>query len=240
MYQITISFFILQNQKMNIQDNIVEFNNLLATTNCKLVAVSKTKPVEDIREAYKAGQRIFGENKVQELREKPGKLPEDIQWHMIGHLQTNKVKYIAPFIHLIHAVDSLKLLEEIDKQAEKNDRVIPCLLQVHIAMEEHKFGFDEKELMEMLSNALIKNLHHIHIIGLMGMATYTDNKDQIRSEFRNLKNIFDRINKNIFKENVKMQELSMGMSDDYEIAIEEGSTMIRVGSKLFGPRIYLN
>ena len=228
-----------QFQNMNIQENIIEFTRLLSDTNCKLVAVSKTKPVEDIREAFHAGQRDFGENKVQELREKPGQLPEDIRWHMIGHLQTNKVKYIAPFIHLIHAVDSVKLLEEIDKQAEKHNRVISCLLQVHIAQEEHKFGFDENELMEMLNSTQLKDLLHIKIIGLMGMATFTDNKEQIRSEFQNLKNIFDRIKANISAENVVMQELSMGMSDDYEIAIEEGSTMIRVGSKLFGSRIYL-
>jgi PLP dependent protein len=225
---------------MSIRENILEFKTLLKDTPCTLVAVSKTKPVELIREAYEAGQIDFGENKVQELREKPGMLPVDIRWHMIGHLQTNKVKYIAPFIHLIHAVDSLKLLEEIQKQALKNLRIINCLLQIHIAKEEHKFGFSEEELLELLSGDIFKSLTNVKVTGLMGMATYTENQDLIRGEFRYLKGIFDRVKATYRLPNLEMKELSMGMSDDYRIAMEEGSTMIRVGSKIFGPRIYLN
>lgn len=223
---------------MIIQENIEEFKNLLSQTYCKLVAVSKTKPVELIKEAYSAGQLDFGENKVQELREKPEQLPDDIRWHMIGHLQTNKVKYLAPFIYLIHAVDSLKLLTEINKHALKNKRIINCLLQVHIAQEEHKFGFDESGLVEMLTSQEFKSLENIKVTGLMGMATYTEDHGQIRSEFKQLKKLFDEIKRSFSGSNLEMQEISMGMSDDYRIAIEEGSTMIRVGSKIFGPRIY--
>lgn len=223
---------------MSVRENIIEFTEQLKASNCQLIAVSKTKPIELIQEAYDAGQLDFGENKVQELREKPNQLPSDIRWHMIGHLQTNKVKYIAPFIYLIHAVDSLKLLKEINKQAVKNDRIINCLLQVHIAQETHKFGFDEAELIEMLSSEELKSLKSITIIGLMGMATYTDNQDQIREEFKSLKNTFDTIKSKFALPNVEMKELSMGMSDDYSIAVEEGSTMIRVGSKIFGARNY--
>jgi PLP dependent protein len=225
---------------MSVGENILEFQKLLKDTSCRLVAVSKTKPIEVILEAYNAGQRDFGENKVQELREKPGILPEDIRWHMIGHLQTNKVKYIAPFIHMIQAVDSLKLLEEIQKQAVKNNRILNCLLQVHIAKEEHKFGFSEEELMDLLSGEIFKTLTSIKVTGLMGMATFTEDEDLIRSEFRYLKSIFDHIVANYKLPNLEMEDLSMGMSDDYTIAMEEGSTMIRVGSKIFGPRIYLN
>ena len=223
---------------MNVKENIAEFKRLLEGTGCKLVAVSKTKPVGLIREAYEAGQLDFGENKVQELREKPQQLPGDIRWHMIGHLQTNKVKYIAPFIHLIHSVDSLKLLKEIDKHAAKHNRVIPCLLQIHIAQEEHKFGFHEHEAEALFENEEFKKLSHIKILGLMGMATYTDDLEQIRKEFRGLRAFFDKLKGAVNLPNVEMKELSMGMSDDYRIAIEEGSTMIRVGSKIFGPRIY--
>jgi len=223
---------------MNIKENIAEFHKILAGTGCKLVAVSKTKPIELIRDAYEAGQLDFGENKVQELREKPQQLPGDIRWHMIGHLQTNKVKYIAPFIHLIHSLDSLKLLKEIDKQAAKHRRVIPCLLQIHIAQEEHKFGFHEHELDALFVNEAFRKLEHVKVLGLMGMATYTDDKAQIRKEFRGLRQLFDRLKGSLNLPNVEMKELSMGMSDDYRIAIEEGSTMIRVGSKIFGPRIY--
>lgn len=223
---------------MSIQENIKEFNKKLEGTGCRLVAVSKTKPIKMILEAYEAGQHDFGENKVQELREKPEQLPKDIRWHMIGHLQTNKVKYIAPFIHLIHAVDSLKLLKEINKQAIRNNRVINCLLQVHIAQEEHKFGFDENELEETLKSEELKSLQSIRIIGLMGMATYTDDKDHIRTEFKRLKKIYDHIKSKFQLSNMELQELSMGMSDDYPIAVEEGSTMLRIGSKIFGPRIY--
>jgi pyridoxal phosphate enzyme (YggS family) len=225
---------------MSVKENILEFHELLKDKNCQLVAVSKTKPVEMIREAYDAGQRDFGENKVQELREKPDQLPSDVRWHMIGHLQTNKVKYIAPFIHLIHAVDSLKLLKEINKQAEKSNRTINCLLQIHIAEEEHKFGLSKDELNDLLSSAAFKALTHIKVVGLMGMATYTDDENQIRTEFQTLKQIFDMAKENHQASNIEMREISMGMSDDYPIALEEGSTMIRVGSKIFGPRVYLN
>ena len=223
---------------MSVRENINEFSNLLKESKCKLIAVSKTKPIDVILEAYEAGQLDFGENKVQELREKPNQLPEDIRWHMIGHVQTNKVKYIAPFIHLIHAVDSLKILKEINKQALRNNRVINCLLQVHIAQEEHKFGFEEDGLIELLNYQELKTLANIKIIGLMGMATYTDNQEQIRMEFRKLKKLFETVKEKYELSNVTMEEISMGMSDDYPIAIEEGSTMIRVGSKIFGPRIY--
>ena len=224
---------------MNVGENIKEFKNILNQTNCNLIAVSKTKPVELILEAYNAGQIDFGENKVQELREKPNQLPEDIRWHMIGHVQTNKVKYIAPFIYLIHAVDSLKLLAEINKQALKNDRIINCLLQVHIAKEEHKFGFDESGLQELLSSMEFQSMLYIKISGLMGMATYTDDQDQIRSEFKTLKRMFNDVKSKYSPTNLEMKEISMGMSDDYPIAIEEGSTMIRVGSKIFGARNYI-
>lgn len=225
---------------MSVKENILEFHELLKDKNCQLVAVSKTKPVEMIQEAYDAGQRDFGENKVQELREKPDQLPSDVRWHMIGHLQTNKVKYIAPFIHLIHAVDSLKLLKEINKQAEKSNRTINCLLQIHIAEEEHKFGLSKDELNDLLSSAAFKALTNIKVVGLMGMATYTDDENQIRTEFQTLKQIFDMAKENHQASNIEMREISMGMSDDYPIALEEGSTMIRVGSKIFGPRVYLN
>ena len=221
---------------MSVKERIIEFNNHLKPHHCKLIAVSKTKPVELIREAYNAGQLDFGENKIQELREKPAQLPDDIRWHMIGHVQTNKVKYIAPFIYLIHAVDSLKLLKEINKQAIKNDRVINCLLQVHIAQEEHKFGFEINELIAMLNSGEFKALENIKIVGLMGMATYTDDQDLIRSEFQSLKTTLDKIKAEFSYSNIEMSELSMGMSDDYPIAIEEGSTMVRVGSKIFGAR----
>lgn len=202
----------------------------------ELIAVSKTKPVEAIQEAYAAGQRHFGENKVQELVDKQTQLPADINWHLIGHLQSNKVKYIAPFVHLIHAVDSLKLLQEIDKEAQKNKRIISCLLQVHIAEEEHKFGLDVEELKEILESNAFVELQHVRICGLMGMATFTDSEEQIRGEFQNLYNTFQVIKSHYFKFNPDFKEISMGMSGDYEIAIEEGSTMIRVGSKIFGGR----
>jgi len=223
---------------MSVKDNILEFNQLFEGTNCKLVAVSKTKPIEMIEEAYNAGQLDFGENKVQELRDKPGQLPDDIRWHMIGHLQTNKVKYIAPFIHLIHSVDSLKLLKEINKQAKKHDRVINCLLQIHIAQEEHKFGLSKTEVFDLLEDEGFNELTNIKIVGLMGMATFTDKQNQIRSEFKALKAIFEEVKQGYSADNLEMKEISMGMSDDYLIALEEGSTIIRVGSKIFGPRVY--
>jgi pyridoxal phosphate enzyme (YggS family) len=201
-----------------------------------LVAVSKTKPAELIREAYDAGQRVFGENKVQELVEKWEVLPRDIEWHLIGHLQTNKVKYIAPFVSMIHSVDSFKLLQEIDKQGEKNNRVIPCLLQFHIAQEETKFGLSFEEAEEILQSREFVEMDHVSIVGLMGMASFVEDEEQIRDEFRNLHNYFAILKSNYFKYNPDFKILSMGMSGDYKLAIEEGSTMIRVGSSLFGGR----
>ena len=198
--------------------------------NVTLIAVSKTKPISLIQEAYETGQRDFGENKVQELVEKQGALPDDIRWHMIGHLQRNKVKYIAPFVHLIHGVDSLRLLKEINKQGAKINRCIPVLLQVHISQETTKFGFDSKELKEAINEC--KVLEWIKPCGLMGMATFTSNLDQIRREFQGLKDLFDQYQSN-FGEN---PTLSMGMSGDYKVAIDQGSTMIRIGSSLFGSR----
>ena len=212
---------------MNIKANI---SNILYDLDEKvqLIAVSKTKPIDYILEAYQVGQRIFGENKVQELVEKSAALPDDIQWHMIGHLQTNKVKYIAPFISLIHAVDSKKLLIEIDKRAKQHDRVIHCLLQIHIAQESTKFGLNEDEALELLE----MNLANVSIDGMMGMATFTNDKQQIRSEFKSLKNTFEKAKIKFHKLSI----LSMGMSGDYNIAIEEGSNMIRIGSSIFGDR----
>ena len=207
-------------------------------SNVTLIAVSKTKPVSDLQEAYDAGQRIFGENKALEMRDKHQALPVDIQWHFIGHLQTNKIKYIAPFVTLIHAIDSLSLLEAVNKEAAKNNRIIDCLLQFHIAQEETKFGLDMNEARAMLESESFKNLNNINICGVMGMATFTDNAAQVRDEFKNLKNIFETLKENYFKENDSFKEISMGMSDDYPIAIEEGATMVRVGSKIFGARNY--
>lgn len=220
---------------MNIKINITNFRQNLPPA-CKLIAVSKTQPVEKIREAYDAGQRVFGENKAQELVPKHEALPKDIQWHMIGHLQSNKVKYIAPFVHLIHSVDSPKLLEEINKQGVRFNRVIDCLLQVHIAREETKFGFSENEVLALIDSAAFARFTNIRISGLMGMATFTDNHDQVRAEFRSLRNIFETLRSHALPPNVKMTELSMGMSGDYQIAIEEGSTMVRVGTAIFGAR----
>jgi len=204
--------------------------------NVQLIAVSKTKPASAVQEAYNAGQRAFGENKVQEMTEKHEALPKDIHWHLIGHLQTNKVKYIAPFVHMIHAVDSLKLLQEINKQAEKNNRVIPCLLQFHIAEEETKFGLDFSEAEELLQSREFVELQNVSIAGLMGMASFTENTEQIADEFRNLNNYFHIIKSHYFKFNPEFRHLSMGMSSDYAIAIAEGSTMVRIGSTLFGTR----
>ncbi len=223
---------------MSIVNNINHYNEELAPYNTQLIAVSKTKPVEDLLQAYEGGQRDFGENKVQELTAKQEVLPKDIKWHMIGHLQRNKVKYIAPFVHLIHAVDSPRLLAEINKQALKNDRVISCLLQVHIATEETKFGFDEMELMEFLNSDGLMEHQNIKVLGLMGMATNTSNKAQVRKEFNQLKSLFDQIKNNIDLSNVDMQELSMGMTSDYIEACEAGSTMVRIGSAIFGARNY--
>ena len=212
---------------MSVKDNILHLQKHLAD-NIHLVAVSKTKPNELIIEAYCAGQRIFGENKVQELVEKKESLPKDIEWHMIGHLQTNKVKYIAPFVSLIHAVDSKKLIKEINKRAEQNNRVIPCLLQVHIAQEKSKFGLDKDGVIEILKT----DFSNVSIVGLMGMATFTDNKNQVRKEFKYLKDSYDELKES----QPNFSILSMGMSGDYSIAIEEGSNMVRIGSSIFGER----
>lgn len=219
---------------MSIKDNLVKIKSSLPE-NVTLVAVSKTKPIADLMEAYDAGQRIFGENKIQEMTEKSEQMPKDIQWHMIGHIQTNKVKFMAPYVSLIHGVDSLKLLEEINKQALKNNRIIDCLLQIHIAEEETKFGLNEEELNELSASESFKNLKNIRIVGLMGMATFTENQIQIKKEFEHLKSIFDTL-KNLNTENCQMNTLSMGMSGDYQLAISCGSTMIRIGSSIFGGR----
>jgi len=221
---------------MNIADNLKHFNQELAGSNCRLIAVSKTKPEEMIIEAYNQGHRIFGENKVQDLSLKAQNLPKDIEWHMIGHLQRNKVKYIAPFVRMIHSVDSLRLLTEINKQARNNDRIIDCLLQVHIAQEETKFGLSDQELFELVGTPEICELENIRIVGLMGMATYTDAEAQIRSEFRNMLELFNKVKRDISIPNVDMKELSMGMTSDYKIAIEEGSTLVRIGTAIFGLR----
>lgn len=220
---------------MNIKNNIAQFSHSLPA-GCRLIAVSKTQPVEKLQEAYAAGQRLFGENKVQEMAAKYEALPKDIAWHMIGHLQTNKVKYIAPFVSLIHSVDSLKLLTEINKQAVKANRTIPCLLQVHIAQEETKFGFSEDELMTMITSAEFKTLTNVVITGLMGMATLTDDVQQIRDEFKTLKALFEKLKNTSLPASVQLQELSMGMSSDYHIAMEEGSTLVRIGTAIFGDR----
>lgn len=208
----------------------------LAETNTRLVAVSKTKPVEQILEMYQQGQRIFGENRVQELIEKQAALPEDIEWHAIGHLQTNKVKYISAFVSLIHSVDSLKLLAEIDKQALKNERTIDCLLQIKIAAEDSKFGLSLEDAKALLSSERFSDLSNIRIVGVMGMATFTEDEDQVRGEFRHLKSCFDQLKTGYFSDQASFAEISMGMSGDYRIAQEEGSTMVRIGSLLFGAR----
>lgn len=217
-----------------IKENIGNFKKKIPE-NVTLVAVSKTKPISDLQEAYNAGQRIFGENKVQEMVEKYDALPKDIQWHMIGHLQRNKVKYMAHFVNLIHGVDSLKTLGEINKQAAKHDRIIKCLLQASIADEETKFGLSFDEIKVILTSKEIAAMKNIAIVGLMGMATFTENETQINSEFSSLKNLFDDLKKS----NPTLEILSMGMSGDYEIAIKNGSTMIRVGSSIFGHRNYI-
>ncbi|MVX35030.1 YggS family pyridoxal phosphate-dependent enzyme [Myroides sp. LoEW2-1] len=204
-----------------------------------LVAVSKTKPIEDIQQAYDAGQRVFGENKIQEMSDKYESLPKDIQWHMIGHVQRNKVKYMAPYVSLIHGVDSFRLLEEIDKQAKRNNRVIPCLLQMFIAKEDTKFGLDEAELIEILESEAFSKLQHIEIKGLMGMATFTEDQHLIKEEFTSLKAIFDKVKNNYSHiPSLQLTTVSMGMSNDYLLAIECGSTMVRIGSSIFGHRNY--
>ncbi len=222
---------------MSIKENLSDIQKLIANR-ATLVAVSKTKPNEDILEAYEAGQRIFGENKVQELAAKYESLPKDIEWHMIGHLQSNKVKYIAPFVKLLHGIDSEKLLMVVQKEGVKCERRIPCLLQVHIAEEETKFGFSEEELVMFLTEELVDSLTHVDVCGVMGMATYTDDEVQIRKEFAHLKAVFDNLKQTVFGNQDSFKEISMGMSGDFEIAIDEGSTMVRVGSSIFGHRNY--
>jgi pyridoxal phosphate enzyme (YggS family) len=217
-----------------IQENITKLQERISA-GVKLVAVSKFKPKELLLEAYEIGFRAFGENYVQELVDKFEALPKDIEWHFIGHLQTNKVKYIAPFVHLIHSVDSFKLLKEIDKQAAKNERVIECLMQIYIAKEDSKTGMDKAEYLEMLESGEFKLLKNIKVKGLMGMSTFTDNMDLVREEFRSLKNLFEQTRK-IQADNFLLQEISMGMSGDWQLAVEVGSTMVRVGSSIFGSR----
>ena len=217
---------------MNIKENIETIKPSLQE-NVTLIAVSKTKPVQEIMEAYDAGQRDFGENKVQEMTEKWEQMPKDIRWHMIGHVQRNKVKYMVPFVHLIHGVDSLKLLKEINKQAAKHNRVIQCLLQVYIAKEETKFGFDPEEITRLIESEEFKSLKNVRVIGLMGMATFTENTVQIEEEFQFLKSFFDQL-----KNKYGMHILSIGMSVDYPLAIKHGSTMVRIGSAIFGERNY--
>ena len=221
---------------MSIADNIRTVTQKLEGTHCRLIAVTKTKPIDMLLEAYHAGCKTFGENRVQEMAEKYEQLPKDIAWHLIGHLQTNKVKYMAPFVSLVHSVDSFKLLQEIDRQAAKYNRVIECLLQIYIAREETKFGLSFDEARELLAAPETAALPHVRIVGLMGMATFTDDQAQIRTEFRSLKQFFDALKATPLPGNAEMRELSMGMSGDYDIAVEEGSTMIRVGSSIFGSR----
>lgn len=225
---------------MEIKNNIKGLEAELSGNSCRLIAVSKTQPIEKLLEAYDAGQRLFGENKAQEMAAKQGALPNDVEWHMIGHLQTNKVKYIAPFVALIHSVDSLRLLEEINKQGKKFNRIIPCLLQVYIAQEETKFGFDPAEVLQLAEKNLDQLYPNVEIKGLMGMATLTDNTDQIRAEFQKLKNLFDQLKNRTLPPNMHMQELSMGMSADYKLALATGSTLVRVGTAIFGERIKAN
>lgn len=218
---------------MSITKNLTEIQQTL-DSKVQLVAVSKTKPVTDIQEAYTAGQRVFGENKVQEMVSKWEELPKDIEWHMIGHVQRNKVKYMAEFVSLIHGVDSLRLLKEIDKQAKKYNRIIPCLLQIHIAKETTKFGLDQQELDTLINSEEFQALDNIEISGIMGMATFTEDIELIRSEFKHLKSIFETLKTSL----TDIHVLSMGMSSDYLIAIQEGSTMVRIGSSIFGSRNY--
>lgn len=224
---------------MSVAKNLEELQAKLSTYPCQLVAVSKTKPVEVLKEAYEAGVRDFGENKVQEMVDKYEQLPKDIKWHMIGHLQRNKVKYIVSFVHMIHSVDSARLLKEIEKQARKEERVVDCLLQMHIAEEESKYGLSEEELLEILHGEMLAKTKHVRVRGLMGMATFTENEEQVRKEFKFLKQIFEKVKADTqLPENVEMKELSMGMSGDYQIALEEGSTMLRIGTTIFGERNY--
>ncbi len=222
---------------MNIAENINKIKAELAGTSARLIAVTKTKPLEDLQAAYDANCKTFGENKVQEMVQKWEILPKDIEWHLIGHLQSNKVKYMAEFVAMIHSVDSLKLLQEIDKQAAKHNRVIDCLLQIYIAQEDTKFGLSEDEAREILDSGEFKAMKNIRIVGVMGMATNTDDQEQIRLEFRSLKTFFETLKTQYSaNENLQFREVSMGMSGDFMIAAEEGSTLVRVGSAIFGSR----
>ena len=221
---------------MSIASNLNRVIQELNGSGCRLIAVSKTKSAAEIMEAYDTGVRNFGENRVQELKQKYQRLPKDIEWHMIGHLQTNKVKLIVPFVTMIHGVDSLRLAQEIDRQAARVNRTIPCLLQVHIAREESKYGFEDTQLIEMIGSGAFDQLSNVRFCGLMGMATFTSDLEQVRLEFRKLKSLFDEIKKLNKHGNFDFKEISMGMSDDYQIAIQEGSTMVRVGSSIFGSR----
>lgn len=220
---------------MNVQDNIKEIKKNIPA-NVRLVAVTKFHGKDELSTAYDGGHKIFGESRVQELIEKQPDLPKDIEWHFVGRLQRNKVKFIVPFIHTIHSVDSKRLLLQIDRQAAAVDRIIPCLLQMHIAEEDTKAGFSEDECWDFLSKEKWKELKHIQISGLMGMATFTENEEKVRGEFKKLRTFFDKVKEHFFANDSKFKELSMGMSSDYEIAVEEGSTMIRVGTKIFGER----
>lgn len=222
---------------MSVAQNLKFIKNNIPE-NVTLVCVSKFHSETAIMEAYDVGERVFGESRVQELTEKYNHLPKDIQWHFIGHLQTNKVKFIVPFVSLIHGVDSFKLLAEINKQAEKINRKINCLLQVHIATEESKFGFSAEELMELFESKNIRSLEFINVRGLMAMATYTDNQEQVKNEFLGLKKLFEMIKENYEVNNSDFSEISMGMSDDYKLAIQAGSTMVRIGSSIFGHRVF--
>jgi PLP dependent protein len=220
---------------MNVSENLVKIRKEIPD-HVKLVAVSKTKPDSLVMEAYNAGQRIFGENKVQDIAARQPNLPEDIRWHFIGHLQTNKVKFITPFVAMIESVDRMKVLREINKQATKADRTIPCLLQFHIAKEETKFGLDMAEVKQILESEEYANMKNIVVAGVMGMATYTTDTDRIRREFKLLKSIFRELKITYFSDEPAFREISMGMSGDFQIAIEEGSTMVRIGSLIFGER----
>ena len=219
-----------------VVEKLKYFINQLAPSNCKLIPVSKTKPHDLIMEVYNSGYKVFGENKVQELVEKHEALPKDIEWHFIGHLQRNKVKYIAPFVHLIHAVDSVRLLRMIDKEAKKNDRVIDCLLQIHIASESTKFGFSPEEVISLVDEVNWEEIGGVRIVGLMGMATNTMDLEQVRQEFGVIGQLKKNLEKMALPKNIELKELSMGMTNDYEVALEEGSTMVRIGTAIFGAR----
>ncbi len=224
---------------MSIAQEIQRIQQELASTSARLVVVTKTRSIAELQETYATGLVDFGENRVQEMVEKQALLPSNIQWHQIGHLQTNKVKYIAPFVHLIHSVDSMKLLVEINQQAKKNQRIIPCLLQIYIAQEESKFGLSQDEVIQLLEDPIFSTLNHIRIVGLMGMASFTENVAQIKKEFQSLKSLFDFLKDNqvgVETGFVRWEEISMGMSGDYLVAAELGSTLVRVGSAIFGPR----